>query len=283
MKNLFTKIFAVIAVVGLASCEEVDNAIYDVQDGVTRGAAIRTLEVVSGDFNVFDPSSAWEIVVEEQDEEFGGLLSEINVYASYTDALDSGASVAESMIGSVSASEMTTSANGLPSTTLRYELGEVASLIGASYTGGSYFTFRLEAVLTDGRTFSADDASGSMQGSFFSSPYAYKSTILCIPDMALPGTYTINMQDSYGDGWNGGFIQANMDGTTVDVTLDSGSSGSATVDVPAGTTSLVFTWNKGSWDSEVTFQILGPNNGSTIASGGPSPAVGEIALNLCFE
>ena len=54
----------------VCSCEDVDNTMYDVLDGVQRGAAIRTLEVVSANYNVFDPGSTFEIVVEEQDEEF---------------------------------------------------------------------------------------------------------------------------------------------------------------------------------------------------------------------
>jgi len=283
MKKVLYKIMFLASILVLGSCEEVDNAIYDVQEGVTRGAAIRTLEIVSANYNVFDPQSTFEIVVEEQDEDFGGLLESINVYASYDDAIDSSDDVAEMMIGTINKTEMTTSANGLPSTTVKYTLAEVSSLLGVTYTGGSSFTYRLEAVLTDGRTFSSADASGSMQGSFFSSPYSYKAQILCLPDMAIAGDYKVDMFDSYGDGWNGGKIVADMDGTTVDITIASGSSGSYTLTVPAGTQSLVFSWVSGAWDSEVTFDIYGPNSGEIIASGGPSPAEGPIALNLCKE
>lgn len=268
---------------GILSCEEVDNTVYDVLDGVSRGAALRTLEVVSSNYNVFDENSVFEIVVEEQDEEFGGLLKNVNVYASYNDAFDASASVAEQLVGTISASEMTTSANGLPSATVSYTLGQVADLLGANYSGGSVFTYRLEAELTDGRTFSSADATSSMQGSFFASPYVYNATILCIPDQAIAGDYVIEMFDSWGDGWNGAKIVADMDGTLVDVTLFQGASGTQTVTVPAGTQNLEFRFESGAWDSEVTFNIYGPNSGVVIASGGPSPAVGPISLNLCFE
>lgn len=268
---------------GVLSCEEVDNTVYDVLDGVTRGAALRTLEVVSSNYNVFDENSVFEIVVEEQDEEFGGLLKSVNVYASYTDAVDASASVSEQLIGSIAASEMTTSANGLPSATVSYTLAQIAGLTGANYSGGSVFSYRLEAELTDGRTFSSADATSSMQGSFFSSPYVYNATILCIPDQAIAGDYRIDMRDSYGDGWNGAKIVADIDGTLVDVSIADGASGSQTVTVPVGTQSLEFRFESGAWDSEITFDIYGPNSGLIIASGGPSPAVGPISLNLCFE
>ncbi|MGB0778148.1 MAG: hypothetical protein ACPGR7_08985 [Flavobacteriaceae bacterium] len=283
MKKVLYKIMFLASVLVMGGCEEVDNAIYDVQEGVTRGAAIRTLEIISANYNFFDPDSTFDIIVEEQDEEFGGLLASINVYASYDDASDSSNDVAEMMISTIDKMDMTTSANGLPSTEVKFSLSEVTALLSATTTRGSSFTFRLEAVLSDGRTFSAGDASGSMQGSFFSSPYSYKAQILCFPDTAYSGDYKIDMFDSYGDGWNGGKIVADMDGTTVDITIASGSSGTYTLSVPAGTQSLVFSWVSGAWDSEVTFDIYGPNSGQIIASGGPSPAAGEIALNLCME
>ncbi len=285
MKKIFNKFLVFFLAVSVFSCEDVDNTIYDVLDGVQRGAAIRTLEIVSANYNVFDPGSTFEIVVEEQDDEFGGLLQSINVYATYVDGTDASNSVPEVQVQSIPVSEMTTSANGLPSTTVRYTLSEIAALTGANYTGGSRFSYRLEAVLTDGRSFSEADVTGSMQGSFFASPYVYNSTILCIPDNAIAGDYKIDMFDSYGDGWNGAYIEVDMDGTITQVTIDgaSGSADSEIVTVPPGTSSLVFSFVGGAWDSEVTFDIYGPNSGQVIASGGPSPADGPISLNLCFE
>ena len=66
--------------------------------------------------------------------------------------------------------------------------------------------------LTDGRSFSADDASSSMTGSYFSSPYAYSMVIKCITLAAVPGIYTFVMADSYGDGWQGSNVTVTMDG-----------------------------------------------------------------------
>jgi hypothetical protein len=284
MKKIFNKFLVFFLAVSVFSCEDVDNTIYDVLDGVQRGAAIRTLEIVSANYNVFDPGSTFEIVVEEQDDEFGGLLQSINVYASYVDASDASNSVAEVQVQSIPVSEMTTSANGLPSTTVRYTLAEIAAVTGANYTGGSRFSYRLEAVLTDGRTFSEADVTGSLQGSFFSSPYVYNSSILCIPDNAIAGDYKIDMQDSYGDGWNGGAIEVNIDGVKSTVTISGaqGAANSETITVPAGTSTLEFVYISGDWDSEVSFQIYGPNSGRVIANA-TSGVAGPISLNLCFE
>ena len=62
MKKIFNKFLVFFLAVSVFSCEDVDNTIYDVLDGVQRGAAIRTLEIVSANYNVFDPGSTFEIV-----------------------------------------------------------------------------------------------------------------------------------------------------------------------------------------------------------------------------
>ena len=55
------------------------------------------------------------------------------------------------------------------------------------------------------------------------------------------------MQDSYGDGWNGGYISVNINGAEVSqITIPSGSSGTGSFTVPAGATSLVVNYVSGS-------------------------------------
>ena len=71
-------------------------------------------------------------------------------------------------------------------------------------------------------------------------------------------TWTLNMIDSFGDGWNGNSIDIIVDGVIVldDATLGTGSFGSLTFPVSCG--SIVdanIDWN-GSWDSEVSYEIL---------------------------
>ena len=57
-----------------------------------------------------------------------------------------------------------------------------------------------------------------------------------------------------------------------------------TFTVPAGSTSMYFKYTKGSWDSEVIYQIKNPN-GNTLANVVASDVKsnGEIKLDLCNE
>jgi hypothetical protein len=128
--------------------------------------------------------------------------------------------------------------------------------------------------LTDGRSFSADDASSSMTGSYFASPYAYSMVIKCIPLAAVPGIYTFVMADSYGDGWQGGRIKATVDGVStfygmysqydaVGAGQNAGlepytgntSSGEATLTIPEGASTMVFEWVSDNYNSECSFTI----------------------------
>jgi len=296
MKKIINKILiAILLFASVSSCEEVDNPIYDVFDGVTHGAVLRTLERVNSNFNLFDPNSEWRVVVEEQDELKGGLLSNVEVYVSFIDNKDDGIdnSKPETLIGTISSSEFTTSSNGLPTTNIGYTLAEATSVLGLSggeYNGGDLFVFRLQANLTDGRNFSADDASGSLQGSYFKSPYQYEAGILCIPSVPFSGDYKIDMQDAYGDGWQGSHITVTIDGVSTEYSIPDKWMGgdppfdarTEIVNVPDGTSTLLFEWTSGSYPGECTFQIYAPS-GNLIAKGGPSPIDGEIALNLCDE
>ena len=194
-----------------------------------------------------------------------------------------GSSYAEAKAASFEKSAFSSNDNGLNEIEISLTLTQAINAIGASssdYSGGDSITVRLELVLTDGRTFSSDDSTGSLQGSYFSSPYAYNAVIKCIPASPVAGTYEVAMHDSYGDGWNGGYISVNINGTEVQqITIPSGSSGNESFIVPAGTTSLDVHYVSGDWDSEVTFQIS--RNGDTIFSDGPSPSNDTMVFSIC--
>jgi len=297
MKKFKNKIIlAFLAVAALVSCDsDPDNAIYEVYDGLTHGAVLRTLERVNSNFNLFDESSEWEVVIEAQDEESGNLLSKVDVYVSFTDNQDDGVdhSRPEVLVTSFSASDFTTSANNYPSTHIKSTLGETLEALGllvGEYTGGDTFNYRLVYVMTDGRSFSADDASGSLQGSYFQSPYLYQAGLLCIPDAPFPGDYKFNLYDSYGDGWQGSNVTVTIDNVDTVVAIpDYWSTGegpykeySMTVNVPDGASTLVFTWNAGDYPGECSYKIYAPS-GTLAAADGPNPTKGEIALMLCKE
>lgn len=192
MKKFKNKIIlAILALATLTSCNnDPDNAIYDVFDGLTNGAVIRTLDLTSPTFDVVDLSSYFEVIVEEQDEESGDLLSSMDVYI----ASDG---VSEALVRSIPASEFVTTTNGLPGTTIRIVLQDALDLLGLSPDAiacGDAMSVRLAVNLTDGRTFSAEDGSGSLQGSYFRSPYLYNVNIVAnLPSETLfTGQYMLD-------------------------------------------------------------------------------------------
>jgi hypothetical protein len=206
MKKQLNKIvLLLLSVIVISSCESDDKAIDQVFDGVSYGAVLRKLEITSGSYNLSDLNSAFSIIVEEQDEEYGALLSEVDVYVS------GGQSSTEALQQTVPASAFTIGDKGLPVTEISVTLGDALTALGlgSNYGVGDVFTIRLSLKLTDGREFSASSASGSLQGSYFASPFLYNSAILCTPK---PGDYVVDMQDSYGDGWQGDGIKVTFDG-----------------------------------------------------------------------
>ena len=280
MKNILFRLFLLSGLVLFTRCEDPDNAIYTVLEDYTNGAVLRTKSDPrnSFQFNRSEPDQAFFVKIEQQDEENGDLLERVDVYVTLN-----GSSYAEARAASFERSAFTQNDNGLNEIEISLTLTQAIAAIGAAssdYSGGDSITVRLELVLTDGRTFSSGDATGSLQGSYFSSPYAYNAVIKCIPASPKAGTYNIAMQDSYGDGWNGGFINVVINGTTLaPITIASGSSGTGSFVVPAGATSLEVNYSSGSWDSEVTFQIT--RNGESIYSDGPSPSTDVMVFSIC--
>ena len=287
IKNTISKLLLLSGLALFIRCEDPDNAIYTVLEDYTNGAVLRTKAdpLNNFQFNSSEKDQEFYVRIEQQDEENGDLLDYVAVYLKLSSSVD-GVSIPETEAMRLEASDFSKNDNGLNEGVVRLDLNTALQRLGANdtqYNGGDAITVRLELVLTDGRTFSSDDATGSLQGSYFSSPYAYNAIIKCIPASPKAGTYVVDMQDSYGDGWNGGAIIVTIDGTALPpITIDSGSSGSGSFDVPAGASVLSVQYSSGSWDSEVTFQIS--RNNETIFSDGPNPAAGtDMVFSICLD
>jgi len=254
----------------ITSCSEPDNLINDVLDNYTNGAVLRTISS-SGEYNFYAPdTSIFSATIEEHDTESGALMQNVEVYVNLNGGTDA-------LLKTILPNEFTTGPKGLPRTDVSVSLGAAISALGltsSQYTGGDTVNIRMQLNLTDGRSFSADDASSSMTGSYFSSPYAYSMVIKCIPLAAVPGIYTFVMADSYGDGWQGGRIKATVDGVStfygmysqydaVGAGQNAGlepytgntSSGEATLTIPEGASTMVFEWVSDNYNSECSFTI----------------------------
>ena len=104
------------------------------------------------------------------------------------------------------------------------------------------------------------------------SPLSYCSGEPSIPLEAnatgLPLTYTLNMFDAFGDGWNGNQINIyNQNGDLLlNATIATGADATATFVVTEGDL-ITATWVTGTWSSEVSFDLL-DQNGNVVHSGG---------------
>ena len=275
MKKIIT-LFSLLLVT--VSCQEPDTTINDVLDNYVTGAVLRGWNP-TGDYNFFAPStSIFTVEIEEHDDQNGALMQDVQVFVS----LNSGTEV---LLRTLTSADFAVGPTGLPRHQLTVTLGESIAALGLSssqYTGGDVINIRLQLNLTDGRSYTAKDAASSLTGSYFKSPYIYNMTIKCIPTGAVAGDYTIDMIDSWGDGWTGASITVTIDGVSQTVGLPSGANGSQTVTVPAGATSMSFAYVSGDWDSEVTYTITFNNGGADqVAISETNPGAGVKVLSVC--
>lgn len=143
-------------------------------------------------------------------------------------------------------------------------------------------SIRWEFTAEDGRVFEKWGVSVCTE--FPDSDCSVDFTVVCATSIEKPeGTWTFNMVDTYGDGWQGGFISVRIDGVEVDkisIPNGGGGSGSDTFVYP-GTGQLSFAWSLDTWNSECQFTIVSPS-GNTVANVKTPPA-GTIKLDLCLE
>ncbi len=301
MKKIITISFAIVLALTITKCKKPDNVIYDVLDTTNsmQGAILRTIDRVNTAFDFSDLSSTFEVIVEEQDPEYGDLLDKVNIYVSFIDNFDDGNDYSkdEILYESVPKSSFTKSENDLPLLdylTTFQDVLNAFNLQTGEYNPGDSFKFRFEIVLTDGRKFSAENSGSTVQQSFFRSPFVYYADIVCPP---VSGDYTVVLHDSYGDGWQGSKIIVKIDGNDAyELSLPNywevgtGNVGdpeyvqqSFTVTVPSNFQTLNWIWVSGSWVQEATFEIYGPNSGNIIYQGGPSEPDGEFYPYYCDE
>ena len=94
-------------------------------------------------------------------------------------------------------------------------------------------------------------------------------------------TYTINLYDSFGDGWNGSTLTVDLDGEVNQYTIGSGDFATFEITVANGA-SLALTYSPGSFENEVTYEVL-DSEGTVVFSDGPFPATGLVfeGLTVC--
>jgi hypothetical protein len=247
-----------------------------------QGAALRQIST-SGEYQAASPATSvvnWTF--EPHDPEMGALTQNVEMFLSFNGG-------SETLYQTIDRSAMTDGPVGLPRFDVSLSLTQALGAMGvSSFSGNDVVTVRFQLNLTNGKSYSRSSVTGSMTGSYFRSPFQYPLIIGCRFDAnntgSVAGIYTINGQDSYGDGWNGATIEYTIDGVTTSWTVE-GTDGSTSFTVPSSASTLGIAFTSGDWDSEITYQVewtdLNGANGQTALSDGTSPAVGFKALNIC--
>lgn len=117
-------------------------------------------------------------------------------------------------------------------------------------------------------------------------------TVVCATEIENPqGTWTFNMVDTYGDGWQGGYISVLVDGVEAkQINIPDSYNPPSNPDIaaltdtftfPATGSTLKFVWSPDTYNSECEFKIISPS-GNTVANVSGPPA-GPIKLDLCLE
>lgn len=181
----------------LSSCEESDNVFDQIIADVERGSVLRTVSV-QGELPLGQADALFTVEVEVQDQQNGALLQDLDVLIGFNDNTDDvgpGTNVAEQLYTTVPSTQFTTGEFGLPRYTFEIPLGELLTFVGRTndeITGGDQFTVRFIINTTDGKSFSNNNNSGTLTGSFFRSPFLYTPTIICpIPEGNFTGTYEV--------------------------------------------------------------------------------------------
>jgi hypothetical protein len=313
MKNIFKIFLSTLLVFSFNSCEDSNTVVDQVVEDTLAGAILRTISDDSNSnvLNSSDPASFWSQVLEEQDEENGALLESVDVMVSIRDlSPDNGTTVAvDFLVKTIPAADFTTGPVGLPRTTASATFAEATNAMGLSstqYAPGDLYVFEVRLNLTDGRTYGAADAAGIITGGYWASPYKYNAALVCSP---IPGDYTVEMHDSYGDGWqtnggNGGdgmtvtltdasgnetVVQFGMctayaDGSFLNVgdcTPNDGYDAQATVNVPAGSATAIWEF-PGDQYGEISFEVYAPNGDLLLAVGLGEGTPGLLPVTNCL-
>jgi hypothetical protein len=84
--------------------------------------------------------------------------------------------------------------------------------------------------------------------------------------------FTLDMQDSFGDGWNGASVDVSVNGVSAGSFSAAGAGSMATFAAPTGAL-IELTYVSGIFDNEVTYQLLDPS-GTTLFNDGINPTIG---------
>ncbi len=261
MKNIYKKIaYLIIGLTVFSACEDEDKNPLNV-------------------FELDDTQSPFVRIVLDERVVALGDLSSASLTAVVDDPSDNVSSwslgVSRESGGMVSDTVQVLTVNSFPSE-ISLPYSDVATALGISFDdfqGGDFLRFLGTATGTDGTVVTSENFSNNV----ITQPeqrqaFNFIVVVNCSPisDATIAGTWVIDMQDSFADGWDGAFVTFEIDGVKSDFTFTSGASATFNVDVPAGTNELVISYTSGAFEEEHTYTITTPD-GEVRGPFGPSP------------
>jgi type IX secretion system substrate protein/immune inhibitor InhA-like protein len=87
--------------------------------------------------------------------------------------------------------------------------------------------------------------------------------------------YTLELFDSFGDGWNGSFLTVNVNGVETTYTIPVGGSNATYTFEAISNLPVIISYTAGSFQNEVTYNVLDPS-GNVIFNDGPFPQTGVV-------
>jgi hypothetical protein len=242
-----------------------------IDDGIAFDYEVNTSDEI--DLSEGAQNEDYEASISIDDQEEGDLLETLNIYRTFRDLTigEDGTDLSEpeALFDTYTIADLDLE-DGARLLELSYTIDE---LLGDNVTledlnVGDDIKLRYEIITADGRIVTTNENG---------TEYFYSiSTSECVAldaDGPFPGEYTVNMVDSYGDGWNGGFLTVSVDGAEVENSpfrVETGDAATGTFTIPEGATSVEVVYTSGDWDDENSFDIIDPN-GQKASVAGPFP------------
>lgn len=284
MKTLIKQISIITVLAFLVGCSDTEKVTEVLQETTERGTVLKTietnLEFEVGEDNLISVSAE---VIDQRGQDF----EKIDVFLSFTDNRDASdpdnVTQDETLFETFSPADLDNSSE-YPVLNFDFTGDEFDDFVGINdtdYALGGRINIRMELVMNDGRVFTSTNVNAVVSGGgFYRSPFQYSMNLICQPAQPVPGTWVIDQQDSFGDGWNGAELIVTVDGVETRFGLDDGGSGTASFIVPPDTDVVSVVFSSGDFDGEVSFQVRAAN-GNTVIDAGPGPLVDTELIDYC--
>ena len=162
-------------------------------------------------------------------------------------------------------------------TSISYTYADLAELLGITIDdigGGDIFQFIGTCIDDQGRFWENGNYTGDITGQAAQrNGFSFTVLVDCAPitDVDTAGTWIADLQDTFGDGWDGAFLTFSIDGSTTAYTIsaDQGAEATYDIEVPDGVVLEIF-YTAGDFESEHTYQLYSPD-GELYGDYGPAP------------